>query len=88
MAVPKNRHTKSRRDRKRSHLKLTAVVSVRCEKCGTAVMPHVLCENCGTYKGREMVDVLAKLTKKDRKVKEQELEESAPAASMEELSKS
>lgn len=88
MAVPKNRHTKSRRDRKRSHLKLTAAVSIRCEKCGKAVMPHVVCENCGTYKGREMIDVLAKLTKKERKEKEQELEEVQPAQSIEDLSKS
>lgn len=54
-----------------------------------AVMPHVMCENCGTYKGREMVDVLAKLTKKDRKTKERELEEAQQQpASMEDLSKS
>ncbi|MEX0916724.1 MAG: 50S ribosomal protein L32 [Candidatus Spechtbacterales bacterium] len=88
MAVPKNRHTKSRRDTKRSHLKLKAAVSVRCEKCSVPVMPHLMCENCGTYKGREMVDVLAKLTKKDRKAKEQELEQAQPAQSMEDLSKS
>ena len=89
MAVPKNRHTKSRRDRKRSHLKLQAVTTVRCSKCNAPVMPHVMCENCGTYKGREVVDVLAKLTKRERKAKEQEIEQSQEQpASLEELSKS
>jgi len=32
-----------------------------------------MCENCGFYKGREVVDVLKKLTKKERKAKEKEL---------------
>lgn len=89
MAVPKNRHTKSRRDRKRSHLKLQAAAIVRCSKCSAPSMPHVMCENCGTYKGREVVDVLAKLTKRERKAKEQEMEQSQEQpASLEELSKS
>jgi len=34
---------------------------------------HTACLNCGTYKGREVIDVLKKLTKKERKQKEKEL---------------
>ena len=36
-------------------------------------MPHVTCPNCGYYKGSQVKDVLAKLTKKERKLKEKEL---------------
>jgi len=38
--------------------------------------------NCGTYQGKEVIDVLAKLDKKQRKQKEKELarqEASAPS---------
>ena len=63
----------------------------KCSKCSQAVLPHTMCENCGMYKGREVVDVLAKLEKRDRKLKKKELEEQekkkdAPM-NMEELSK-
>ena len=37
-------------------------------------MPHITCENCGTYKGRQVIDVLAKLNKKEKKAKKEELE--------------
>lgn len=77
-------------------MKLSRVHILLCPKCKKAVLPHNMCENCGTYKGREIVNVLAKLDKKERKVREKELkqEEQQPAAatssgdlSMEELSK-
>ena len=33
----------------------------------------MMCSNCGYYNGRQVVDVLAKLDKKERKKKEKEL---------------
>ena len=38
-------------------------------------MPHQVCTNCGYYRGKKVIDVLAKLTKRERKAKEQELAE-------------
>jgi len=67
------RHTKGHRNNRRQHLKLAHVGVTACTKCKAAVMPHTLCANCGTYRGRQMIDVLAKLTKKERKLKEKEL---------------
>jgi len=93
MPVPKQRHTKSRRNKRRSHHALFKQGFSVCSKCGEPVLPHRLCQNCGSYAGREMIDVLSKLTKKERKKKEKEMvaqeKEQAPekGLSMEELSK-
>jgi large subunit ribosomal protein L32 len=74
MAVPKQRHTKSRRNRRRSHLALKKKKLSKCPKCGESFLAHNYCVNCGTYKNKEVVDVLAKLKKKEKKQKEKELE--------------
>ncbi|MBI1888481.1 MAG: 50S ribosomal protein L32 [Candidatus Spechtbacteria bacterium] len=72
MGVPKQRKTKARQGNRRSHHGLASMVFSLCAKCGKDVLPHRLCENCGTYKQREMVNVLARLDKKERKRREKE----------------
>ena len=69
------RHTKGHRNNRRQHLKLAHVRVSSCPKCKAPVFSHTVCMNCGTYRGRQMIDVLAKLTKKERKKKEKELED-------------
>lgn len=69
------RHTKGHRNNRRSHHGLDEVRTTTCAKCGAVARPHHACANCGTYKGREVVDVLAKLTKKEQKAKAKELAE-------------
>lgn len=73
MAVPKKKTPKSRRNRRRSHHARGALRLADCPRCGQPLPSHTACPNCGTYKGREVIDVLKKLNKKERKEKEKEL---------------
>lgn len=93
MAVPKWRKTKGRRNQRRMHIFLKKPTLTKCPKCGHFVLPHTVCQNCGYYKGREVIDVLAKLTKKEKKMREREMkakekeEKKKKPLSWEELSK-
>ena len=73
MSVPKQRKTKSRRNQRRGNIFLRTPVLTVCPKCKKEVLPHAVCYNCGYYKGTEVIDVLKKLNKKERKQKEKEL---------------
>jgi large subunit ribosomal protein L32 len=55
MAVPKRRQSVTRRNKRRSHLALSAPNLDTCPKCGESKLSHHLCPACGTYKGREVV---------------------------------
>ncbi len=55
------------------HLFLKSPVLSVCQKCGKPVLPHTVCFNCGYYKGREIVDILKKLDKKEKKKREKEM---------------
>ena len=59
MAVPKRKTSKSRRDKRRTHYKLTVPGMSACPKCGEAKLPHRVCKSCGTYKDKEVISVEA-----------------------------
>jgi len=56
MAVPKKRHNKSRRDRRRGGQKKVEIQNtIKCLNCGMPLMPHRACAHCGFYKGKQVV---------------------------------
>lgn len=56
MALPKRKKSKSRRDKRRTHQKLTAPNVTACPQCGDPKLPHHICPSCGTYKGRSLIE--------------------------------
>ena len=56
MPNPKRRHSKARRDRRRSHDALAQPARSECPSCGEVKLPHRACRNCGEYRGRDVVE--------------------------------
>ncbi|MFO7941943.1 MAG: 50S ribosomal protein L32 [Bacillota bacterium] len=54
MAVPKKKHSKSRRNRRRSQWKATAPNLVECSNCQELKITHRVCPSCGYYDGRRV----------------------------------
>jgi large subunit ribosomal protein L32 len=45
--LPVQKHSKSRKRKRRSHHALTPIHYVRCPQCGNAKLPHSACDSCG-----------------------------------------
>ena len=57
MALPKRKHSQSRRDKRRAQWKLPPVSLTRCPQCAKAIRPHHVCPFCGFYRGRQVIEV-------------------------------
>ncbi|MDD3498448.1 MAG: 50S ribosomal protein L32 [Candidatus Moranbacteria bacterium] len=59
MPVPKQRHNKARKGRRRAGQlnknKIEKIKTVKCSNCESPILPHRACPECGTYKGKEVV---------------------------------
>jgi large subunit ribosomal protein L32 len=55
--LPKRKHSKGRRDRRRAHDALDARELVTCTNCGERHQAHHMCPSCGHYAGREVVEI-------------------------------
>ncbi len=74
MALPARHHTRSRVNKRRSHLALKPVNLIKCPHCGRKILSHRVCPFCGYYKGKEVIDVYKGLSKKEKKQKAKEIE--------------
>ncbi|MDI9442330.1 MAG: 50S ribosomal protein L32 [Firmicutes bacterium] len=60
MAVPKRKHSKARTNSRRANWRRIEARQVSvCPSCGESKLPHRACLACGTYKGRQVVQVEA-----------------------------
>lgn len=93
MAVPRHKHTRAKVGKTRMHKYIAHLRLNLCPKCKKPVLSHTVCLNCGFYKGKEVINVLADLTKKEKKVREKEIksaqkeQKKESPLTMEELSK-
>jgi large subunit ribosomal protein L32 len=62
--LPKRKIAHARQGERRSHMKLAAKALVNCPQCNTPKLPHHACPNCGTYNGREAVEIKSPKPKK------------------------
>jgi len=55
MAVPKKKTSKSKKNMRRAHDAISAPGISTCSQCQEPKLPHRVCANCGTYKGKEIL---------------------------------
>jgi len=69
MPEPKKRTTKSRQGMRRSHISLKPKSIKVCSHCGEPALAHLMCKDCGYYKGRKVIDYTKKAVKVARSTK-------------------
>ncbi len=63
--LPKKKYPKARQGKRRSHLAKSPAAIIECSRCHSVKLPHQVCPSCGTYDGREVIEI--KSPKKKRK---------------------
>jgi large subunit ribosomal protein L32 len=56
-ALPKRKKSKSRAAQRLSHTAIKPAALVECPQCHTMKLPHHVCPTCGTYNGRQIVEI-------------------------------
>ncbi len=65
MGVPKRRHSNERTRLRRAHDFLKLKSPSKCANCGASILPHRVCPLCGFYRGRQLITMKVKKTKKE-----------------------
>lgn len=62
--LPKRKYAKARQGQRRAHLGLTPPMVVECPQCHSPKLPHRACPTCGSYAGREVIQIKSPKPKK------------------------
>ncbi len=57
MAVPARHTSKTSKRMRQTHYKIDEKTTTKCPKCGAVIKPHRVCKECGSYKGKEVIEV-------------------------------
>lgn len=71
-AVPKKKTSHAKQGRRRAHLMIAPVQLTPCPRCHQPHLPHHACPVCGTYQGREVIDVGAKDRKRQERAEREQ----------------
>ena len=55
MAVPKRKTSRTNRDKRRTHDRISIVNIVECPRCHSKKKAHHVCQSCGYYKNIEII---------------------------------
>ena len=59
MAHPKRKISKQRRNKRRGDIKLAAPALATCGNCGATHVMHTICPDCGSYRGKQVIELEA-----------------------------
>jgi len=62
---PKRRHSRGRKGKRRASIHLSPPATTTCPNCGKEIIPHIVCPNCGYYKGRDILNLSKKAPKEE-----------------------
>lgn len=57
MPLPKRKYAKARQGERRAHLGIKAPALVDCPQCHSPKPPHRVCLTCGSYAGRQAIEI-------------------------------
>ncbi|MDO9510935.1 MAG: 50S ribosomal protein L32 [Bacteroidales bacterium] len=57
MPNPKRRWSKTRTRKRRTHYKAVLPTAMSCSNCGSPVLYHRVCPECGFYRGQQVMEV-------------------------------
>ena len=66
--VVRMRHTRAHSGNRRSHHGIEEPRLATCKDCGASHVRHSMCNNCGRYRGRVVVDVAAKEARRAKRL--------------------
>jgi large subunit ribosomal protein L32 len=69
MGLPAKRRTKQSKRERASHFALKKFTLSVCSHCKRKIRPHVVCQHCGYYKGRQVLKITSKVEKRAKKAK-------------------